>query len=321
MRVAVLGATGFVGRALVPALQHHDHVVSAWVRSEPRARQLLGADVEYVSARGGSQALAALIARSEAIVNLAGEPLLGKRWTPARRERLRDSRVALTEQVVRAMGEAPVRPRVLVASSAVGYYGDRAGEPLPESAPPGDDFLSDLCQDWEQAARAAAVYGVRVVVVRSGVALGRDGGAMASLLPPFRFGVGGPVGSGRQYFPWIHLHDLVGIITAALVDDRYEGPINAVAPEQVTSAGFARALGRVLHRPAFVPTPALLLRALFGESSTVLLSSQRVEPRALRELGFVYRFPALAAALAEVVGDGDVRRGGSVGRGAQDGAA
>jgi uncharacterized protein len=194
------------------------------------------------------------------------------------------------------------RPSVLVSGSAVGYYGDRGAAMLDETAAPGGDFLAGLCQRWEGAAREAEALGMRVVRLRTGVVLGRDGGALSSMLPPFRIGAGGPVGSGRQYFPWIHLHDLVGVMATAIRDERYEGAVNGVAPEQVTSRDFARALGRVLHRPAILPVPALALRTIFGEAAVVLLASQRVAPRALQTLGYPFAFPLLEGALADIFG-------------------
>ncbi len=229
--------------------------------SQDRARALLGADVEIVTgALGGPPAVEAL-RRSEGIVNLAGEPIVGKRWTAARRARLEQSRVGLTEQLVDAMAAAGMRRGVLVSGSAVGYYGDRGDESLTESSAHGDDFLARLCIRWESAARKAENLGARVVLLRTGVVLGRAGGALAQMLPPFRVGAGGPIGSGRQYFPWIHLHDLVAIIAAALTDSSYRGPVNGVAPEQATARGFARALGHALNRPAVLPVPAIALKA------------------------------------------------------------
>lgn len=215
-------------------------------------------------------------------------------------------RVFVTEQLVRAMAEAKTRPRVFVSGSAVGYYGDRADERLTEASSGGDDFLARLCRRWESAAVDAERLGTRVVLLRTGVVLGRAGGALAQMLPPFQLGVGGPVGSGTQYLPWIHLHDLVKIIAVALVDDRYRGPVNGVAPEQATSRTFARALGRALHRPALLPVPALALKAIFGEAATVLLASQRVEPRALEQREFAFDFPTLDAALQDIVGGASV---------------
>jgi hypothetical protein len=302
MRVLVTGATGFIGRALVPVLRREGHSVVAWVRSEAQARARLGAEVELQPASSGIAGLTAALEQCDAVVNLAGEPIMGGRWTAARRRVLRDSRVAFTGQLVEALRAAPRRPRVLVSGSAVGYYGDRAGELLAEDAAPGSDFLAKLCGDWESAAKPAENLGLRVVTLRTGVVLGRDGGALAQMLPPFRLGAGGPVGSGRQYLPWIHLHDLVAIIAAALVDERVSGPVNGVAPEPVTSREFAGALGRALHRPAILPAPALALRVLFGEAAAVLLASQRAQPAVLRRLGFSFAFPTLEEALADVLG-------------------
>src|SRR3954468_21660838 len=257
MRVFVTGATGFIGRALVPRLQRDGHSVVAWVRSAARARALLGAEVEIVTGPLGSAASVDALRTCEGIVNLAGEPLVGKRWTAARRARLDDSRVALTEQLVDAMAAAGLRRSVLVSGSAVGYYGDRGGESLTEASAHGDDFLAQLCIRWEWAARKAENLGARVVLLRTGVVLGRAGGALSKLLPPFLVGAGGPIGSGDQYFPWIHLHDLVEVIALALTDSGYCGAVNAVASEQLTARAFAQALGHALNRPAILPVPAV----------------------------------------------------------------
>ena len=300
MRVLVTGATGFIGRALVPRLQRDGHSVVVWARSDTRALALLGADIDVVSIAAGQEALVTALSRCDAVVNLAGEPLLGGRWTEARRAVLRASRIDTTEQLVSAMEAASPRPRVLVSGSAVGYYGDRADESLNETSSHRDDFLSQACQDWERAAQRASASGVRVVLLRTGVVLGRAGGALSQMLTPFMLGAGGPIGSGRQYFPWIHLHDLVKLIVTAIDDDRYVGPVNGVAPEQATSKVFARALGAALHRPALLPTPSLALRAIFGEAAVVLLASQRVEPAVARAHGFVWEFPSLDAALHDI---------------------
>jgi len=302
MRILITGATGFIGRALVPLLRRDGHTVTVWARSEPRARGRLGAEVEIVDARGGLEALTAALEQCDAVVNLAGEPIMGGRWTASRRAILRDSRVGFTEQLVRALADARKRPPVLISASAVGYYGDRADEVLTEASSQGPGFLAQLCRDWEAAACKAEPLGLRVVRLRTGVVLGRDGGALAQMLPPFRIGVGGPVGSGRQFMPWIHLHDLVQIIAAALVDERYRGPVNGVAPEPVTNLAFAKSLGRALRRPAVLPTPPQVLRAIFGEAAGVLLASQRVDPAALRSLGYSFAFSTLEAALGDIVG-------------------
>lgn len=302
MRVLVTGATGFIGRALIPLLQREGHAVMAWVRSASATRGLLGADVELIPTDQDGEALTATIERCDAIINLAGAPLLGGRWTTARRRVLEDSRIQVTRGLVEAIAKARTRPRVLISGSAVGYYGDRDDESLTEASGAGRDYLAGLCTRWEDAARQAETLGVRVVRLRTGVAVGREGGAIAQMRLPFALGLGGPVGSGGQYFPWVHLHDLVEIIAKALIDQRYRGPINGVAPEPATSRSFARAFGRVLRRPALVPVPALALRAIFGKAATVLLASQRVVPRTLEALGFGFAFPNLDAALLNIVG-------------------
>ena len=316
MRVFVTGATGFIGRALVPRLQRDGHTVVVWARSAARARARLGADVEIVTGAIGGPAVVGALRGCEGIVNLAGEPILGKRWSRARRAQLETSRVQLTEQLVDAMAAAGVRHTVLVSGSAVGYYGDRGDEILTESSPHGHDYLAELCIRWEWAARKAENLGARVVLLRTGVVLGRGGGALSQMLPPFRLGAGGRIGSGRQYVPWIHLHDLVSVVATALSDASYWGPINGVAPEQVTARDLARALGRALHRPAVVPVPAVALRMIFGEAAVVLLASQRVEPRELTARGYTWEFPALAAALDDILDDTAVT---IVHRGAADG--
>jgi len=305
MRVFVTGATGFIGRALVPVLQRAGHTVVAWVRSESRARERLGVGIETVAAASGLVGLTASLERCDAVVNLAGEPLLGGRWTAERRAMLHRSRAGVTAELVGATAAARQRPRVLVSGSAVGYYGDRADEILTEDSAPGRGFLADLCRDWEDEARKAEALGLRVILLRTGVVLGPGGGALAQMLPAFRLGAGGPIGSGRQYLPWIHLHDLVALVVAALGDDRLSGPVNGVSPEPVTSRDFARALGRALRRPAVLPAPALALRVIFGQAAEVLLSSQRVVPAALERLAFPFAFPTLDAALTDVFGGAD----------------
>jgi uncharacterized protein len=306
MRVFITGATGFIGRALVPLLQRDKHAVVVGARSAVRARSLLGADVEVISSDTGFDSLVSAVRECDAIVNLAGEPIMGGRWTSRRRVALEASRVELTSALVRALAASSPRPSVLVSASAVGVYGDRGDEVLTELSRAADDFLGGLCQRWERAALAAEQQGVRVVLLRTGVVLGKGGGALARMLPPFRLGVGGPIGSGRQYLSWIHLHDLVRVIAVSLTDNRYRGPVNTVAPEQVDGRNFARALGRALHRPALLPVPSLALKTMFGRAATVLLASQRVEPRRLVEREFAFEFPTLDAALTDIVGGATV---------------
>ncbi len=302
MRIFITGSTGFIGRALVLRLQRDGHSVVAWVRDEKRALSQLGADVQLFSMDCDDAQLAQMLAGCDAVVNLAGEPLIG-RWTSARRARLTASRVKLTERLVDAMAAASRIPRVLVSGSAVGYYGNRGDELITEDSTPADDFLARLCRDWERSARSAEAGGTRVVLLRTGIVLGRSGGALAKLLPPFRFGLGGPLGSGQQYMPWIHLHDEVEIIVTALEDERYLGPINATAPNPVTNREFTRALGRVLHRPAFLPLPGFVLKAVLGEAASVLLDGQQAAPQELLELGFPFAFPEIGDALDDIIRD------------------
>jgi uncharacterized protein len=303
MRTLIAGATGFVGRALVERLLAVGHAVIAWVRSAERAaavREELGAGVRPLVVTGPED-LAAALSETDAVVNLAGESIFGSRWTAARRRALVASRVDLTRQLVDALTMATPRPTVLVSASAVGYYGDRGQQLVDESAPAGDDFLAGLCRRWEQEALRAEALGVRVVLPRVGIVLGA-GGALARMLPLFRAGLGGRLGSGRQVVSWIHLHDLCAALSAALDDERYRGPINATAPGAVTNRELTSALGRALARPTLLPVPRPVLRLALGAAATALLGGQRVAPSALRRLGFAFRFPTLDAALDDLLG-------------------
>ena len=302
MKIFITGSTGFIGRALVLRLQRDGHSVVAWVRDAERARNRLGANVVTLSLLCDAGALQRTLAECDAVVNLAGEPLIG-RWTTARRAKLVESRVDLTSRLVDAIMLAPRSPRVLISGSAVGYYGNSNDELITEDTVPANDFLGQLCRDWERAALRAQAAGVRVVLLRTGVVLGRDGGALAKLLLPFRLGLGGPIGSGKQYMPWIHLQDEVEIIAKALEDERYQGPINSTAPNPVINREFGRALGRALHRTALMPLPGFVLKAVMGEASGVLLGGQRAVPARLLELGFPFAFANIDEALGDIVSD------------------
>jgi uncharacterized protein (TIGR01777 family) len=304
MRVFITGATGLVGRALTLRLLGGGHRVTAWTRSSQRARNLLGPDVRIVSGEG-PEPLSAEIAQADAVVNLAGEPVLGGRWTAQRRQELWQSRVGLTAAIAAAIEKAPSRPAVLISASAVGYYGDRGDELLDESSRPGTDFLARLCCEWEQAALRAKQSGVRVFIARLGIVLALDGGALPRMLPPFQAGAGGPIGSGRQWMGWIHLLDAVEILAAALEDDRFAEPVIAAAPSAASNLQFSRTLAAVLRRPSFVPVPAFALRAMFGEGAAVLTAGQRVIPLRLTELGFKWRFDNLEAALRDLLSEGN----------------
>ena len=307
MKVFLTGATGFIGRALVLALLQKGHSVAAWVRCPATARAQLGKDVELLPLLPREDAgLDEVLEQCDAVINLAGEPLFQKRWNRRRKDDFFESRVSLTARLVQAMKRSRRPPGVFVSGSAVGYYGDRGQERLHEDDGPGADFLAELCRSWENAAQDLSGESMRVVCLRIGIVLGLGGGALDRLASVFRTGLGGPIGAGTQYVPWIHLHDCVALILKALEDDRLAGPLNVVGPAPATNAALSRALGRVLRRPALVPAPGFLLRLLVGESSTALLSSQRCFPDKAVACGFSFRFPTLEAALFDLLGSQEV---------------
>lgn len=301
MRIVITGATGFVGQRLVERLKNRGHALRAWVRSPASAARTLGADVALIDASGGRAAMQAAIDDADAIINLAGEPVIGRRWSAAQKQALRASRIGVTDLIVDAIAAAP-RPRVLVSTSAVGYYGDTGAREVDEDSPPGTDFLAALSVEWEAAALRAEQHQTRVCLVRIGLVLGRDGGVLGSLLPPFRLGLGGPIGDGKQYFPWVHIDDLIAMEVAALEREDLHGPLLAVAPGIVTNREFGAALGRALHRPAVLRVPAFALRLALGESASALLNGQRAVPRRTQALGFTFQFPELGPALADLLG-------------------
>jgi len=287
MRVLVTGGTGFIGAALCHALTGAGHAVTVVTR-----------DPAHIAAAAiGWERVSAAVRETDALVNLAGEPLGSRRWSVRQKELIRQSRVLATRTLVDAIAGAEPRPRVLVNASAVGYYGPRDDEPLDESAGPGAGFLADVCRAWEQEALKAEDLGLRVVRLRLGVVLAADGGALARMLPPFRAFVGGPIGSGRQWMSWIHRDDVTGIVVDALANDGYHGPVNATAPQPVTNRDFAKLLGRTLARPVWLPTPAFALRLALGEMAELLLSGQRVLPGIAERLAYQWRYPELSGAL------------------------
>ena len=286
-----------VGSALVPALRLQGHEVVTLVRRPARRED----EIAWNPAAG--DLAPAVLAATDAIVNLAGENIAAGRWTLVRKEALRRSRVDSTRTLVQALGRAEPRPRVLVNASAVGFYGDRGDEVLTEDSLVGRGFLPDLCAEWETEAQAAESLGVRVVRLRLGVVLAREGGALARLLPLFRLGLGGRLGDGRAWMSWIELDDLVRVVSAALTDPRLEGAINAVAPGPVTNRDFTAALGRMLHRPTILPVPRRLLELVYGEmAGATLFASARVMPGRLLGGGFIFRQADITAALRHIVG-------------------
>ena len=301
MKVVIAGGTGLLGRRLWQALAARGDEVVALTRGEAGTRAN-GRLVRWQPDGGADPAWAAELDGAGAIVNITGENIAAKRWTDARKAALRDSRLLSTRSLVAAMRTAARRPPVFVQGSAVGYYGSTGDEPIDESFPPGDDFLGRLGVDWEAEARAAEALGCRVVLIRSGVVLAPEGGALMELARPFRFYVGGPVASGRQYLSWIHPDDWVRLIAWTIDRSDIAGAINATSPGPVTNEEFSTALGRTLHRPSWLRVPRLPLRLLFGEmADVVLVGGQRVVPRRATEAGFRFEHPEIYRALADAL--------------------
>jgi uncharacterized protein (TIGR01777 family) len=305
MRVAITGATGLIGAALSRALTARGDAVVALVRTEKSSARIAAevAEVHLWPEPKDAPPPSSALAGADAVVNLLGEPV-AQRWTETAKQEILDSRILGTRSLVAGLRQVAdaERPGALVNGSAVGHYGSRGSEPVDESSPAGNDFLARVTSDWEQEAMAAAeLPGVRVALLRTGVVLARNGGALAQMLPPFKLGVGGPVAGGKQYVPWIHVDDVVGAVLACLEDPRCAGPLNLTAPNPVTNAELSKALGRVLHRPAVLPVPAIALSLLFGEMSSVLIGGQRAVPRRLEELGYRFAFPELEPALRDLL--------------------
>lgn len=298
MRVLVSGSRGLIGGALIHALETGRHTAVRLVRgpvSDSGAGVLWDPTRQTID-RAGLEGF-------DAVVHLAGEPILG-RWTAEKKRRIRDSRVAGTRLVALALASLERRPAVLVCASAAGYYGDRDNEILTEDSTPGRGFLADVCQAWEAAADPARRAGIRVVHVRTGLVLARDGGLLKTLLLPFRLGLGGPIGHGRSYWSWIALDDLIAVYRFAIAREGLSGAVNAAAPNPVTNAEFAQTLGTVLRRPAVLPVPPVALRLVFGREAAqdAMLSGARVVPARLLEAGFKFQYPELEPALRRVLG-------------------
>ena len=297
MRVLISGASGLLGSAIRPALITAGNLTSALVRRPPTENQVGWDPAQPLN----PQKLNAF----DAVFHLAGKNIFGL-WTQRFKHEIRDSRVVGTQTLANAAAESfrqAGMPRTLVAASAIGYYGERGGELLSEQSPPGSGFLAKVCQEWEAATVRAADAGIRVVNLRIGVVLTKQGGALKAMLPAFRLGLGGPVGNGRQYWSWIALDDLVNVFLFALSDDKLRGPVNAVAPNPARNGEFTLTLAKALHRPAIFPLPAFVVRTLFGEmGESLLLASARVQPAKLEAAGYGFRHPELAAALRSVLG-------------------
>jgi uncharacterized protein len=304
VRVALTGATGLIGRALVRALTARGDEVNVLVRDQRRAQQALEATVTLHEWRdpSGSPPPPDALRETDVVVNLMGEPI-AQRWSEAAKRGIRESRVLGTRMLAEGLAALPdgERPAVLVSQSATGFYGPSGDERLDETAPPGSDFLARVVVEWEREAGTAAQH-CRVVLTRTGVVLAASGGALAQMLPFFRLGLGGPVAGGRQYVPWVHLDDVVGAILYCIGNRDAAGPVNVTAPEPVPNAHFSRALGRVLGRPAVLPVPAFGLRLLYGEMAEVVTTGQRVVPARLAQFGYEFRHAEIEAALRDALG-------------------
>jgi uncharacterized protein (TIGR01777 family) len=296
MQLVITGATGFIGSALCSRLLEQGHALTLFTRGAPRdsggpnkrwLHWTPGALREWKSALDGA----------DGAVHLAGEPIAEKKWSAAQRQRIEQSRIDSTRSLVQAIAAAEHKPKFLISASAVGYYGPRNDEIITEEAVPGSDFLSALCRAWEAEAKEAEAFGVRVVRLRTGIVLGRGGGALAKMAEPFKYFVGGKLGSGRQWMSWIHLEDEVRLIIELMHNSQASGPVNATAPNPVTNKEFCETLGQVMHRPCWATVPAFALRLALGEMADMLLTGQRVIPAVAQKLGFEFRYPNLRDAL------------------------
>lgn len=302
MRVAITGATGRIGSQLVARLRARGDDVTVLSRDPSAARERLGGGVAAVGWDAGAAAPAEALRGRDAVVHLAGEDV-AQRWSANAKRRIRDSRELGTRNLVAGLRALPEgeRPRVLVSGSASGYYGPRGDEEVTEADGPGRGFLAEVCAAWEREAQAAEQLGVRVARIRTGIVLDREAGALGRMLPFFRLGVGGPVAGGRQWMPWIHRDDELGILLAALDDERWSGPVNASAPHPATNREFSRALGRALRRPAVAPVPAAAIRALYGEMASIVTTGVRMVPARAQELGYAFSQPDLDEALRDTL--------------------
>lgn len=302
MKIAIAGATGFVGSRLVPQLQAQGHQVIILTRSPQQASNRFGQAqiVGYNPLKSGEWQQS--ISGCDAVINLAGEPIAEKRWTPAQKRSILDSRQLGTQKIVEAIDLATIKPQVLINASAIGYYGTSETSKFDETSPAGTDFLAEVCTAWETAAQSVTANGTRVVILRLGIVLGENGGALGKMLAPFSAFVGGPIGSGNQWFSWIHRDDVVKLIIAALNDTKMQGVYNATAPNPITMTEFAQTLGTVMNRPSWLPVPNFVLEAMLGEGAIVVLQGQQVVPTRTLAQGFYFQYSTIEPALTAIVG-------------------
>ncbi|NET08600.1 MAG: TIGR01777 family protein [Merismopedia sp. SIO2A8] len=305
MKVAVTGATGFVGRRLVEKLQEQQHDIVVFTRNGTNAGTIFPTSafpnveiVAYTPTRSGPWQ--ASISGCDGVVNLAGEPIAEGRWTSKRKQEIMESRQIGTEKVVEAIAQASRKPSVLISSSAIGYYGTSETATFDEASTPGSDFLAEVCKNWEAAAQKVTESGTRLVIIRTGIVLAM-GGAIAKMYTPFQLFAGGPIGSGQQWVSWIHRDDLVALILRALSDSNICGVLNGTAPNPVRMSEFCREMGGVMNRPSWLPVPSFALEALLGDGAQVVLSGQQVLPKQTLATGFTYQYPTIAPALKEIL--------------------
>ncbi len=305
MKVAITGATGFVGSRLVEKLKAEGHQILVLTRNLERAKRIFPASafpnleiVAYRPAESGDWQQS--IVDCDAVVNLAGEPI-AERWTPEHKKAILESRQLGTRTIVEAIALAEPKPSVLINASAIGYYGTSETATFEEDSPGGNDFLAEVCKKWEAEAQKVKEAGVRLVILRIGIVLDKDGGALAKMLPPFKLFAGGPLGSGRQWFSWIHRDDLVNLIVEALKRPDIEGTFNATAPNPVRMNQFCQTLGEVMNRPSWLPVPGFALETLLGEGAKVVLEGQQVLPKKIQSLAFQYQYPTLKSALEGII--------------------
>lgn len=302
MNIVVSGGTGFIGRALCRSLVQHGMSVAVLSRHPLQAKAALDPSIKVVEWDAvTSGPWENELDSADAVINLAGAPIAEGRWTPKRKQLIVDSRVNATRLLAQTISRLTNKPRVLISASGVGYYGTSQEIRFDERNGSGSDFLAQLCVAWEQAALAAQAAGVRVVRLRTGMVLEKDGGALAKMVPPFRAFVGGPIAPGTQWVSWIHREDLISLIEWALTNEQVSGPVNAVAPGPVTIREFCRILGKVLHRPSWLPVPEFALRLTFGELASVMTTGQRVFPKLALDRGYQFRFPRLEPALQSIL--------------------
>ncbi len=302
MKIVIAGGTGFIGRALVKRLLEDHHKVVVLSRKVDAFRETQSADLKVEAWDGQTPgAWASQLEGADAVVNLSGEGIADKLWSAKRKRALRESRLHSTRALVGAIAEAHQKPKVLVSASAVGFYGPVASGDVPDNSSKGRGFLADLCAQWEEEAKKAEAFGLRVVLLRLGVVLEKEAGALPKFLFPFRFYAGGPLGSGHQFFPWVHRVDVVGTVLYALQNSSVSGPVNVVSPGVLTMGEFCSVLGKVLNRPSWAPVPTFVLYLLLGEMASMLVTGQKAVPKRLTEAGYHFRYPDADIALRNIL--------------------